>query len=448
MKFALSLFVLASLTLSCVGQDIDSQLLAYIEAIQAIDNHAHVFAPDVPNDIGYDALRCESLPATPGLFAPANLRFGPLTQLAWKALYGVVPQTEKEATDRHAGMIAKIKQAHGPDYYSWVLDQSHVAVVLANRVAMTPGLTNSRFRWVPYADALIFPLSNEGLKKANDDRTALFTMEDQLRQKYFDDASVKALPPTLDEYVSKVVRPTLERQKQAGAVAIKFEAAYLRDLGFGEASHEAADTAYRHNLNSAAPNESEYRILQDYLFHEVAQRAGNLGLAVHIHTGAGCGESFNDAGSDPMLLSHAVNDATLRGTNFVLLHGGNPFSQHLTSMIVKPNVYADFSVIELEFSPQELARIMRPWLEFMPEHILYGTDADFMSPGMAWVESTWTGSHQARQALAIVLTEMVKDGTITEARAKQIATMVLRDNAWNLYHLGVPAGSVGGTVGD
>ena len=435
MKFALILFAVLTLTISVFAQDIDPQLLAYIETIQAIDNHAHVFAPDAPNDLGYDALRCESLPATPGLLAPANLRFGPLTQLTWKTLYGVSPQTEKEATDRHAEMIATIKKAHGPDYYPWVLDQSHVAVVLANRVAMTPGLTNSRFRWVPYADALLFPLSNEALKKRNGDRNALFTMEDQLRQKYFDDAGVKALPPTIDEYVNKVIHPTLERQKKAGAVAIKFEAAYLRDLGFGEASHETADAAYRHNLNSSAPNEGEYRALQDFLFHEVAEEAGKLGLAVHIHTGAGCGESFNDAGSDPMLLSHAVNDPTLRGTNFVLLHGGNPFSRHLTSMIVKPNVYLDISVIELEFSPQELARIMRPWLEFMPEHVLYGTDADFMSPGMDWVETTWLGSHQARRALAIVLTEMMKDGTITMQRAEEIAFGVLRGNAWKLYRL-------------
>jgi hypothetical protein len=425
------------------AQEPDPQLLTYIETIQAVDNHAHVLAPDVPDDKGYDALRCDPLPATQGLPAPANLRFGPLTQLTWKTLYGVVPQDAKEATDRHSQMTANIKQAHGPDYYPWVLDQSHVAVVLANRVAMTPALTNSRFRWVPYADALLFPLSNEGLKKANPDRNALFTMEDQLRQKYWTDAGVKSLPPTLDEYVNKVVRSTLTKQQQGGAVAIKFEVAYLRDLGFSSASHDAADAAYQRNLGSASPNESDYRVLQDYLFHQAVVEAGKLGLAVHIHTGAGCGESFNDAGSDPMLLSNAVNDPMLRGTNFVLLHGGNPFSRHLTSMIVKPNVYVDFSVIELEFSPQELARILRPWLEFMPEHVLYGTDADFFGPGMEWVEATWAGSHNARRALAIVLTEMVRDGTISMPRAREIAAMVLGENAARLYHLSLPGAAAG-----
>jgi predicted TIM-barrel fold metal-dependent hydrolase len=248
----------------------------------------------------------------------------------------------------------------------------------------------------------------------------------------------------LDDYLNQVVRPTLRQQKQGGAVALKFEVAYLRALDFGPASHDAAAEAYRRNVNIATPNSSEYRVLQDFLFHEVALEAGKLGLAVHIHTGAGCGEFFNDAGSDPMLLQHTVNDPTLRGTNFVLLHGGNPFSRHLTSMILKPNVYTDMSVLELEFSPSELARILRPWLEFMPERVLYGTDAGSFGPGMEWVETTWLGSHNARRALGTVLTDMVKDGTITMPRAKEIASLVLRDNAAKLYHLagaGTPTGS-------
>jgi hypothetical protein len=44
------------------AQQVDPQLAAYIDTIGAIDNHAHVLAPDVQNDLGYDALRCEEMP--------------------------------------------------------------------------------------------------------------------------------------------------------------------------------------------------------------------------------------------------------------------------------------------------------------------------------------------------------------------------------------------------
>ncbi len=43
------------------------------------------------------------------------------------------------------------------------------------------------------------------------------------------------LPPTLAEYTAKVVTPLLELQRRNGAVAIKFEAAYLRSLDFAPA---------------------------------------------------------------------------------------------------------------------------------------------------------------------------------------------------------------------
>jgi predicted TIM-barrel fold metal-dependent hydrolase len=431
MKRLVLIVIVLTATLAA-AQQIEPELAAYMDTVSAIDNHAHVFAPDVPNDQGYDALRCDGLPPDQGPPA-ANFRFGADTKLAWKALYGVEPKSADDAEQKRPQMIEALRKAHADNFYDWVLQKSGVDVVLANRVAMTPGLKPPHFRWVPYADALLFPLNNNALKAVNPDRRELFRMEEELRQSYFQQAGITALPSTLDEYLDKVVRPTLRKQKDAGAVAIKFEAAYLRKLDFAAASHDAADAVYRRSINGLTP--ADYKLLQDYLFHEIALEAGKLGLAVHIHTGAGCGQFFGDPGSDPMQLISVFNDSTLRGTNFVMLHGGTPFNRNVTTLIVKPNVFVDTSVLELEFSPAELARIMRPWLEVMPERILFGTDADFFGPGMAWVETTWLGARKLRQALGIVLTQMMKDGVVDEARAKEIAQRVLRGNAADLYHL-------------
>ena len=419
------------------AQQTTSDLAAYINGIQAIDNHAHVIAPDIADDKGYDALRCEELPPTVGP-DPANLRFGPLTKLTWKALYGIEPQTADDADKKHDQMIAKIRQEHGADFFEWLLQKAGVERVLANRVAMTPGLHPPHFLWVPYDDALLFPLNNDALKQANADRRALFNMEEQVRQRYLNDAGLKAVPATLDDYVAKVVRPTLERQKQTGAVAVKFEAAYLRALDFAHASHDAAAEVYQRAVGGPTPSAADYKVLQDFLFHEVAVEAGKLRLPVHIHTGLGCGQFFDDPGSDPMLLTAAFNDPTLRGTNFVMLHGGTPFNRHATSLIVKPNVYVDTSVLEMIFSPAELAQIMRPWLEFMPERVLYGSDSGNFGPGMEWQETNWLATHQFRRALTLVLSEMVNDGTINMPRAKEIAERVLRGNALELYELNHP----------
>jgi len=263
----------------------------------------------------------------------------------------------------------------------------------------------------------------------------LFAMEGELLQQYLKDTGQPTIPPTLTAYLDDVVRPTLRKQKAAGAVAIKFEAAYLRSLDFATASPEAADGIYRkHAAGDVAPA-ADYKILQDHLFHEIAAEAGRLDLVVQIHTGVGCGESFDVAGSDPARLTTVFNDPTLRGTTFVMLHGGAPFERHIVGLILKPNVYADTSVLELMQSPQELARTLRPWLETMPEHVMFGTDAGFFSPGMEWIETTWLGARKTRTALAIALNGMVHDGVITFDRAKELAELVLRRTALQIYHL-------------
>ena len=423
--------VIASVATLLSAQQINPQLAAYMDTVGAVDNHAHVLAPDVPDDKGYDALRCEGLPPDVGL-PPANLRFGAQTRLTWKALYGVEPKTTEEAEQGHPQAVDSLRKEHGTDYYDWVLQKSGVDVVLANRIAMTPGLKPPHFLWVPYADALLFPLNNDGLK-TTPDRRALFGMEDELRQQYFKQAGITKLPPTLDEYLDRVVRPILRKQKEAGAVAIKFEAAYLRKLDFGTAAHDAAAKVYREGLAGTTP--ADYKTLQDFLFHEVTLEAGRLGLAVHIHTGVGCGQFFDDAGANPMQLVATFNDASLRGTNFVMLHGGTPFNRNVTSLLMKPNVYVDTSVLEFFFSPAELAQIMRPWLEFMPERVLMGTDSGPFGPGMGWIETIWLGAHNERQALGMVLSQMMTDGVIDSDRAKEIAQRVLRGNAAELYHL-------------
>ena len=49
-------------------------------------------------------------------------------------------------------------------------------------------------------------------------------------------------------------------------------------------------------------------------------------------------------GSNPALLESVLNDPSLRKTNFVLLHGGaGPFTKYVNYLLMKPNVYADFS---------------------------------------------------------------------------------------------------------
>ncbi len=394
---------------------VDAAIAAEIRSIRAIDNHAHPVRPATggPPDREFDALPVDNMePASD----PVNLR--PNTAAAAEAR-------------RHFANKSSLMREQGERYPSWVLDQIGVEVMLANRVAMGGGIHPPRFLWVPYADALIFPLDNRALAARNPDRKAFFALEDALRTRFVREAGLTSLPASLSEYLARVVTPTLERQKQGGAVAEKFEAAYLRTLGFEEVDRAEAERVYRERI----PNETEYKRLQDFLFRYIAGECGRLGMPVHLHTAAGAGSYFDVAGTNPLLLEPVLDDPGLRKTRFVMLHAGWPYTREIAALLEKPNAYLDISAADLLQTPAALAGDIRQWLEFVPEKVLFGTDAYPYSEESGWEETGWMAAANARQALGLALTGMMRDGEITRERARELARMVLRENARRLYGL-------------
>src|SRR5207245_11109878 len=122
---------------------------------------------------------------------------------------------------------------------------------------------------------------------------AFYAAEQRLLKRYLSDLGVRTLPATLADYCLTVVTPTLERQKAGGAVAEKFEAAYLRWLDFGPATQADAARIYAQFARGGVPAPSEYKTLQDYLFAYIARESARLGLAIHIHVANGGGATYD-----------------------------------------------------------------------------------------------------------------------------------------------------------
>ena len=394
---------------------VDPQLASEIAAIKAIDNHAHPVRPVAPGetpDAEYDALPVESLEAQSD---PIRTRPGsPVLLEAHHAIFG--------------GDKASAQKNYGQDYATRVLDQLNIETMLANRVTAGPGLPPPRFLWVAFADALMYPLPTDELVQ-NPDQKQFFSLESKLLTRYYAESGVASKPATLDEYLEGVVEATLVRHKNGGAVAEKFEMAYLRPLDIGNPSKAEAEQVY-------ATGAGDYRALQDYIFRFIAIECGRLNMAVHFHTGAGGGGYFDVGGSNPMLLEPLFNDPALRKTNFVLLHGGWPFTRLETALLTKPNAYLDFSAQTFMNYPHDTAAAIRGWLEYVPEKVLYATDAyPFAPPDNGGEEAAYIANQAGREALGRALTSMLRDNEITRQRASELARMVLRDNARKLYQL-------------
>ena len=416
------------------GPDIAPEILSEVNRIRAIDNHAHPvrFVPAGEQDREFDALPVDNMEPSSD---PLQLRPNdPGILLAWRMLWNY-PYNDSDALHMREWKEHKqrIRQEKASGYPEWILDNAGIDVMLANRVHMGSSIQPPRFRWVPYADALLFPLDNSQLAAKNSDRKAFFEDEEAVRRQFLRDAGLDEPPKSLDEYLRLVVTGTLERQKQGGAIAEKFEVAYLRSFGFDKVDRSAAETVYANFVGRSSPPEKEYKTLQDFLFRFIASECGRLGLAVHLHTMAGAGSYFEIAGTNPLLLESIFNDPEARRTRFVMVHGGWPFTREIAALLTKPNVYIDYSAQSLLLTPPTLAQSLREWLEWVPEKVLFGTDAYPYSDELGWEESAWIAARRGREALAIALTGMLRDGEISKDRAFELARMVLRENARNLY---------------
>jgi hypothetical protein len=418
-----------------IDRDIDAGIARTIASIRAIDNHAHPVLPPPGEraDRNFDALPVDNMePQTDPVAWRAD---NPQLEPAWKALWGFAGKAplDAEGLKRLEAARDRVKAREGAGFAAWVLDQSGTGTMLSNRVAMGEGLAAPRFRWVPYVDALLFPLDNSGLEAANPDRAQFFPLEERLRGEYLRAAGLQTVPATLDEYLSRVVTPTLERQKAGGAVAEKFEVAYLRGFDFADTPRDAAAKIYARWVGGGRPDAAEYKALQDFLFRYLAAECGRLGMPVHLHTMSGGGGYFDVAAGNPMLLESVFNDPHLRKTRFVMLHGGWPFVREAGALLQKPNVYLDLSQEALTFPPRTMAGWLREWLETFPDKVMFGTDGYPFSEPMGWEEAEWIANRNARQALGLALTGMMRDGEISRDRAYAIAGQVLHGTAAQLY---------------
>ena len=177
----------------------DASLLAEIQKIKAVDNHTHVMTVVAAGqqDTEFDALPCDPLEPSG---APTMTRAeNPAFPKAWKELYGY---PYDDAAPQHLRQLTaakeKVRREQGENFPTWVLDRLRIDTMLANRVAMGPGLTTPRFRWVPYDDALLFPLNNAAMADTPD-RKIFFAREEALLQRYASDLQIKRLPVSLDE---------------------------------------------------------------------------------------------------------------------------------------------------------------------------------------------------------------------------------------------------------
>lgn len=402
------------------------RLLPQIERIKIFDHHAHpAFADDA--DVDAAPVPPSSLPLrmrddNPELIAAAKALFG----FPYADLGGT---HAKWLTDKKAALKA---QNRGARYFNTILDRLGIETSIANRVAMASYLDPARFKWVCFVDSFMFPFDNSALAARNPDEAVFMPMQTKMLQRYEKQASVGALPPTLNDYLSFITR-TLDENRKRGAIAVKFEAAYFRSLSFDDPPRETASAIYEKYHGGGLPGFGEYKTFQDFIFRHIVTEAGRLRLPVHIHSSVGAGDYFSLRGVNVLQLESILHDPRYLRTTFVLIHGGFPFEREAIYLAAMKNVYFDSSAVEFLLYPTDFKGVLRRWLETYPEKVTFGSDAFPYGETLGVEESYWLGVQTARMSLAAALAEMVATREISEPRAIELAHAYLHDTAARLY---------------
>jgi uncharacterized protein len=403
------------------------RLLKQIDQIAIYDNHSHASFADDPD---VDAM---ALPPDAGTVL--RLRdTNPEFVAASKALFGYPYEDYKP---EHARWLIEKKKAAAKDggtaYWNSILDKLNVETCLANRVAMAPYLDPARFHWVFFMDSVFFPFNNRALAAKNGDMGVFIPIQEKMLQRYLAQEARKAMPTDLAGYEA-FVRQTVQDNQKKGGVAMKFEAAYFRSLYFSDPPRERAEVIYtKYAWSKDVPSDEEYRAFQDYIFRVLVDEAGKRNLSMHFHSAAGVGDYFSLRNSNPLNLENVLRDPRYAGVNFVLLHGGYPYTQEMIWLTAAKNVYTDSSLMGYYLYPSELKKILKQWISLYPEKIMFASDAFPLYDAIGAEETYWLAVRSARTAVAEALAELVAEGALREEKALELARLYLHDNAAKLY---------------
>lgn len=276
-----------------------------------------------------DALVARMRPSYEALFGSSPLQTGLRNYVA--RAYGV------PATD--ASVEAAMKRKMGTDfsaYFRSKMDQENI-----QKIVLQSGETN------PVRPKTLVP----------DDRFVwTFSSGDFIQPDWAQERGLTEI----EDYKAAVVK-VLDDCRAAGCVGIKLPVAYFRPLHFRRVDRATAQAALNRVLAArpvARRDRSQNAIYaerevtealwayQDYLYHAVFVRAGELGMNIIIHSAVAMSTQLRSEFNDPTPLYDTFVDVDVQraGTKFVIIHAGYPHHRQVAAFISQfPNVYTDIS---------------------------------------------------------------------------------------------------------
>ena len=442
--FTFFIFIFSSLFINIHGQlkrspapGYDQRIEGYIDSIRIFDTHEHLFDPELieKTDVldftlllqsnSYYDLLSAGMPAssfdklyssslTPSakwkIIEPYwknsfNTTSNRILLLAINDLYGISSLNSSTVET----LSQKMKNSYSGDWFDHVLRD----LCKIDYAVQCGDSIRTKSNYIRYA--------------------TMFNTWLNVRSKYsIDSLAVKQIEPiyTLDDFI-KSMQHAFETALKKGMVAVKINFAYKRTLYIENITTDVAKKVFRTLINGDEDLKislKDAKPLQDYMVHQLLAMAQKNKIPVAFHTGIQAGNGNIIDNSNPTLLNNIFQKYP--EINFVLFHGSYPFGGELSTLAkTYRNVYIDMNWT-YSISPGYTARYLAEWLEAVPVSKIMAFGGDQMC-----IENTYGNLVIAKQIIANVLTEKVRDGYLSESEAKNVAKMILYDNGMKFYNI-------------
>lgn len=248
--------------------------------------------------------------------------------------------------------------------------------------------------------------------------------------RYIEEQTKKKIE-TLDEYLNALDNEFQNAVKVDKIVAIKSALAYRRSLSYEDVPRPEAEKIFKKILSSEKLSPEELKKIEDFMMYRVIGKAEEYNLPIQIHTGILAGNSR----SNPIENTNATLLLNLflkfPKARFVIFHGSYPYMAELGVLAKNfPNVYVDMCWMYV-ISPEASRTYLEEWLLTVPSNKIMAFGGDMS----ASVEGVYGHVVIARKIITEVLIGMVEKGYFTEREAINIAKMLLRENAIEVYGL-------------
>jgi predicted TIM-barrel fold metal-dependent hydrolase len=239
---------------------------------------------------------------------------------------------------------------------------------------------------------------------------------------------------SLDDWM-RAFQQELDDVYAQGAVALKSTIAYLRSLRFEVVAYDAARSAFSACLRGwksrGRKAEDDFpfpREAQDFMMHFMLQKANERHLVFQFHTGLQEGNGNIISNSDPSLMSNLF--LAYPNVDFDLFHISYPY-QGVAAALCKnfPNVFVDMCWAHI-ISPAASRSALADFLDALPYTKISAFGGDYM-----FVDGVWGHLSLARENVARVLAEKVREGVFTREKALQIGLALFHDNPARIFRL-------------